>query len=84
MIAQEGDTLRIEFVDAAGAGSAVAYEAGLFQHAEMLGDGGAGNGKTGGEFVDGAGVGAEHFEDGQAGGIAEGGKAVLYVSVHLR
>jgi hypothetical protein len=27
---------------------------------------------------------AQHFEDGQPGGIAQGVQAVLYVSVHLR
>jgi len=84
MIAEELETLGIEFVDAAGAGAAVADESGLLEDAEMLGDGGTGDGKPGSEFVDGARMGSEEMENGEAGGVAQGGEAGFYVSIHLR
>ena len=84
MVAQKRQTFGIEFVDATCAVAAIAHEASLFENTKMLGDGGARNGQTGGEFVDGARRGAEHFEDGQTGWVAQGRQTVLYVSVHLR
>jgi hypothetical protein len=62
--------LGIDFVNAASAGAAVANQACLFQYAEMLGDGGAGDGEDGSEFVDGVGMAGKQLEDGEASGIA--------------
>ena len=84
MVVQERHTLGIQFVDAARAIAAVTDEPGVLQHAQMLRDGRAGHGQPGGKLVHRAGMSAEHFEDGQAGGVAQGREAVLYVSIHLR
>ncbi len=84
MVAQHGEPLGIQFVDAAGAFAAVAHQSRVLQNAKMLGYGWARHGHAGGQFVHGAGGGAQHFEDGQAGGVAQGRESVLYVSVHLR
>jgi hypothetical protein len=84
VVAQEGDALGIQFVDAARAVAAVAHKVGLLQDAQVLRDGRPGYGQAGGQFVHRAGVGAQHLEDGQAGRVAEGGESVLYVSIHLR
>lgn len=84
MIAEELKAVGIEFVDAAGAVTAVADQASLLEDAEVLGDGGAGDGEAGSEFMDGAGVRGEEMEDGEAGRVAQSGEAGVYVSVHLR
>ena len=84
MVAEKGQALGIELVDAARAGAAVANEAGLFEHAQVLRNRGTGNWQAGGEFIHGARRRAEHLENGQAGGVAKGGESVLYVSIHLR
>jgi len=84
MIAQECDALRIQLVNAPRACPAVADQTSLFEHPQVLRDGGAGHRQPGRQFVYRVGMMAEHLEDGQAGGIAEGGQAVLYVSIHLR
>lgn len=84
MVAEERNALSVQFVDAAGASAAVTHQASLLEHAQVLRNGRAGDGQTGGEFVDRARMGTEHLKDSQASGIAQGGEAVLYVSVHLR
>ena len=84
VITQERQAFRIQFVNAARALAAVAHQPRFLEHAEVLGDRGTGYRKPGGELVDSTGMRTEHFEDGQAGGIAKSGKAVLYVSAHLR
>lgn len=84
MVAQKGQTLGIEFVDAASAVAPVAHQARFLEDAQVLRDRWTRNGQPGGQFVDSARRGAEHLEDGQAGGVAKSGEAVLYVSVHLR
>jgi len=83
MVAQERQTLGVELVDAARAFAAVAHQAGFLEDAEMLGNGRARNRETCGQFVDGPGRSAEHFKDGQAGRVAEGGESAFYVSIHL-
>lgn len=84
MVTQHGNALGIQFVDTAGAFAAVAHQSGVLQNAQMLGYRWARDGHARGQFVHGAGGGAQHFEDGQAGGVAQGRETVLYVSVHLR
>jgi hypothetical protein len=76
--------LGIDFVNAARTGAAVANQASLFQYAKMLGDGGAGDGEDGSEFIDGVGMARKQLEDGEAGGIAKGLQAGGNVSIHLR
>ncbi len=49
-------------------------QAGGFEDAEMLGDGGKGNGEGRGKFGDGGLALREAGEDGAAGGVGEGGK----------
>lgn len=84
MVAQQGKALGIQLVNAACPFMAVADQAGLFKHAQMLRNGRARDRQTRGELVHGLGVRAQHFKDGQAGGIAQGRETVLYVSIHLR
>jgi len=49
-------------------------EAGGFEHAEMLGDGGKGKGEGRGELGDGGLAVREAGEDGATGGVGQGGK----------
>jgi len=84
MVAQHGDSFGVQFIDAARAFAPVAHQSRVFQHAEVLGDGGAGNWQPCGELVHRLRVVPQHFEDGQAGGIAQCREPILYVSVHLR
>lgn len=84
MVAQQRQPLRIELVNAPRALTAVAHQACVLEDAKVLGDGGARDGQTGRKLVHGLGMVAEHLEDGEAGGVAQSGKTVLYVSVHLR
>ena len=84
MVAQQGQPLGIEFVDTTRALSPVAHQAGLFQHAKVLRDRRTRNRQGCGELVHRARRGAQHLEDSQAGGVAKGAEAILYVSVHLR
>lgn len=84
MIAQQGQAFGIQFVDAARTFAAIAHQAGVFQHAQVLRNRRPGHREPRGELVHCQRLIAQHFEDGQAGGIAESGQAVLYVSIHLR
>lgn len=84
MIAQQGDAVGIQFVDTPRSRAPVTHQTSVLENAQMLGHCRTRNRQTGGEFVHGARMAADHLEDGQAGGIAEGSEAVLYVSVHLR
>lgn len=84
MVAQQRDTFGIQFIDAARAVAAVANQAGLLQHTQVLRNCGPRNRKAGSQFVNCTRVIPEQFENRQAGGIAQGGKARLYVSAHLR
>ena len=84
MVAQHGNALGIQFVDTAGAFAAVAHQPGVLQNAQMLRNGWARHGHARGQFVHGARGSAQHFEDRQAGGVAQGRETVLYVSIHLR
>ena len=84
MIAQEGDALRIQLVNAPRARPPIAHQTRLFEHAQVLRNRRARHGQPGRQFVYRVGMAAEHLEDGQSGGIAESRQAVLYVSIHLR
>jgi len=84
MIAQQGQALGIQFVDAARAFAAVANQPRIFQHAQMLRNSGTRDGKSRGKLVHRQRLIPQHFKDGQAGRVAQGGKSVLYVSIHLR
>ena len=74
----------VELVEAAVAVGGVGDEASLFEDFEVLGDGGAGDGKVFGELADGEWAAGEADEDGTAGGVAEGVELGVLVSVHLR
>jgi hypothetical protein len=84
MVAQQRDALGIQFVNAAGAVATVAHQASLLQYTEVLRDRGTRNRQSGSQLVHRARMGAQHIEDGQAGGIAQSGEAIFYVSIHLR
>lgn len=84
MVAEYGNSLGIQFVDAARAFAAVAHQAGVLQDAQMLGNGWARNWHARGQFIHGTRRSPQHFEDGQARRVAQGRETVLYVSVHLR
>jgi len=84
MIPQERNALRIQLVDTAGAGVAIAHQTRLLEYAQVLRHRGARHGQLRRQFVYRVGMMAEHLEDSQAGGIPESGEAVLYVSIHLR
>jgi len=84
MIAQHGDAFGIQLVNAPRAIAAVAHQPRVLQNAEVLGDGRAGNGQPRGQLVHRPWRSAQHFEDGQPGGVAQCCQSVLYVSVHLR
>jgi hypothetical protein len=84
MIAQQGDALGIQFVNPPGTRTSIAHQASVFQNAQMLRHCRARNRQSGGELVHRARMAPDHFEDGQASGIAKSSKAVLYVSTHLR
>ncbi|GEM_PF-2575873 len=84
MIAQQGQPLGIELVDAPGAFAAIANQAGVLQYAQVLRDSGARYRQSGGKLVYRERLVPQHLEDGQAGGIPQGGQAILYVSIHLR
>ncbi len=82
MVAQGGNAIGIQFVDAASAVAAISDQSRILEHAQMLRDRGAGDGDASGQIVDGAGMLADQGKDSQAGRIAESGEAGLYVSIH--
>ncbi len=84
MVAQQSDALGIQFVNAPRTCASIAHQASVLQNAQMLRDRRARNGQPGGELVHRARTAPDHFEDGQASGIAKCSEAVLYVSTHLR
>ncbi len=67
----------VQLIEAACSSFGVGDQASVFEHAQVLGDGGTADGESGGDFVDGDGAGGEFLEDGHAGGIAEGIEAGL-------
>lgn len=83
MIAEHREAFRVQFIDAPRTHAPVAHEVSLFQHAQVLGNRRPRHRKPGRQLVDRAGVRTDHFEDSPAGGIAQGGESVLYVSIHL-
>ena len=84
MVAEQREALGIEFVNASRAHTPVAHQTRLLQHAEMLGYGWPRDRQPCRQFVYRPGMRSDHFEDGQAGGVAQGRESVLYVSIHLR
>ncbi len=82
MSAKAGDTFGVELVQAAGASLTIGNESGVFEDAEVLGDGGTAYGQGAGDFVYGDGTVGEPLEDGHAGGIAQCVKSGLEVSIH--
>ena len=79
---EAGDTLGVELVETAGSGSAVEHKAGIFEHFEVLGDGGPADGEGAGELIDGQRSAGELLKDGHAGSIPEGVETGLKVSIH--
>ena len=84
MVAQKGQPIGVEFVDAARALAAVAHQASLFEHPQVLRNRRTRNGQAGSEFVHRTRRSAQHLEDSQAGCVAQSRETVLYVSIHLR
>jgi hypothetical protein len=68
---------RIELIKATGSGLAIENEAGFFQHAEVLRDGGPADGHCGCKLMDGQRTVGEAIEDGHAGSVREGVQAGL-------
>jgi len=77
MVPEKSEPLGIQFVNPAGAFAAVANQAGLFQHPQVLGNSRARHGKSRRQFVHGSRMGSDHLKNGQARGIAERRQAVL-------
>ena len=75
--AEAGDAFRAELIETAGSGSGVGHKASLPEDAQVLRDGGTGDGEGAGQLVDSDGTGGELLEDGHAGGVAEGVEAGL-------
>jgi hypothetical protein len=84
MGAQARYTLGIELIEAARSGAVVEHEAGVFQHFEVLRDGGTADGESARELVHGQRSSRQLLEDSHAGGVAEGVESGLEVSVHIR
>jgi len=70
--AKTGYAFGVQLVEAAGSGAAVGDQAGVFEHAQVLGDSGTADRKFTGQLVDGDGTGRELLEDGHSGRVAEG------------
>jgi len=83
MLAQTCDSFRVELVKATGTCSAVEHQACIFEDLQVLGNGGAADGKRLGEFIDGERTRREFLEDRHAGGVAESIETGLKVCVHL-
>jgi len=70
--AEAGDAFWAELIETARSGASIGHKACLLQDPQVLGDGGARDGQSSGEVVDGRGTGGELLEDGHAGLVAEG------------
>jgi hypothetical protein len=70
--AKAGDTLGVQLIKAAGAGTAIGDQARVFEHAQVLRDSGTADRKLASQFVDGDGSGRELLEDGHSGRVAQG------------
>lgn len=77
VVAQKREPLGIQFVDAARAFAAVAHQASVFQHPQVLRNRRPRHGKSGRQFVHGARMRPNHLKNGQAGGVAERREAVV-------
>jgi len=75
--AKTGDTFGVQLVEAAGSGAAIGDQASVFEYAQVLGDGGAADGKLASQLVDGDGAGSKLLKDGHSGCVAEGIEAGL-------
>lgn len=84
MIAEQRETFGVQFIDSPRTYTSVAHQARFLQHAQMLRDGRPRHRQACRQFVHRAGMRADHFEDRQTGGVAQGRESVLYVSIHLR
>jgi len=76
VVAQKREPLGIQFVDPARSFAAVAHQASLFQHPQVLRNRGPRHGKSRRQFVHGTRMRPDHLKNGQAGGVAERGEAV--------
>ena len=82
--AYDGQTLRVERVDAAGAHSGGRDESGFLEDLEVLRDRGTADRHLGRDLGDGTGAGGEQFEDGPPGRVAQGVQHPPLVSGHER
>ena len=76
MVAQERQSLGVEFIDAPRALAPVADQSSVLEHAEVLGNRGPRYRQSGGQFMNGARMRADSLEDGEARRVAEGGEPV--------
>ena len=84
VIAEQREALGIQFINPPCPVAAVAHQAGILQHPQVLRNGRAGNRQAGGKLIHRLRMVAKHLENGQPGGVAQCGQPVLYVSIHLR
>lgn len=84
MVAQHGNAFGIHFVDAPRPCPPVSYQPRVLQHSQVLGYRGTRHWQSRRKLIYCPWVLREQFKDGQARGVAECRKFVLYVSVHLR
>lgn len=82
--AQERNAFGIQLIEAAGAVFAAGNQARILEHTQMLRDGGPADGQGSRQLVHGYGAGGELLQDGHTGGVSQGFKAGLQVSIHLR
>jgi hypothetical protein len=72
MRAQAGNAFRGEAIVTAGSRFAIENQAGILEHAQVLGDGRAADRKGAGQLIHREGTGGKLLEDGHAGGISDG------------
>jgi hypothetical protein len=82
--AEARDTLGVELIKAACSAAGVEYQACVFEHFEVLRDGGAADRERVGEFVDGERARRKLLKDSHARGVAEGVETGLEAGVHER
>jgi len=84
VVPQHRQALGIQLVDPPRPLAAVAHQACILQHAQVLGNGRTGNRQARRKLIHRLGMVAQHLENGQPGGVAQRRQSVLYVSIHLR
>jgi hypothetical protein len=81
--AQAFNALGVEMVDTPVSDLLIEDKVGIFQHAQMLGDGRPANGKSFGDLVHGGWTFGNALKNGQSRGVSQGNELVCIVSHHL-